>query len=217
MIFLFILFCSTRLFRGHYNQLIGFITFESKHHSPPKVVKFALAFTTICNFSKGAGSIFMAEQCGYLSFGGYIISFLGDDWKENMNARLAVDMLEIVSIYAFAISFIAIFFWLNIWGFCLICKRRDTFFTGVFSFWVVSHDIHIFFREQCFEEHAALLRDASLFSFCIHLCADFYHFALLTLPPCLLDPDHTSCGNHLVLFSWNLTIRSRDQFRVSLS
>ena len=146
MIFLFILFCSTRLFRGHYNQLIGFITFESKHHSPPKVVKFALAFTTICNFSKGAGSIFMAEQCGYLSFGGYIISFLGDDWKENMNARLAVDMLEIVSIYAFAISFIAIFFWLNIWGFCLICKRRNTFFTGVFSFWVVSHDIHIFFQ-----------------------------------------------------------------------
>ena len=67
MIITFALFCSKALYAGNYNLVIGLVTFESKHNSPPKPIKFGVVFTVICNFSKGfVGSWFYEERCGFV-------------------------------------------------------------------------------------------------------------------------------------------------------
>ena len=128
MIFSFILFCFLRLYRGHYNQLIGFITFESKHHSPPKVAKFGLVFTVVCNFSKGAGSLRMTEQCGLMAFN-LANSSITFGRRQEIGSIFTI-------IYLFCFALITL--WLVIWGFCFIFnEQRDDCCTGKASFWMV--------------------------------------------------------------------------------
>mmetsp|Transcript_29001 Transcript_29001/g.84241 ORF Transcript_29001/g.84241 Transcript_29001/m.84241 type:complete len:303 (+) Transcript_29001:255-1163(+) len=134
VIFSFILFCGTRLYRGHYNQLIGFITFESKHHTPPKVAKFGLAFTTICNFSKGGGAVFMTEQCGKMSYrGGMMWSAFFDKDAQKLQGPVKATFNAL-----YVLFFSLICLWLAVWGFQYIWyNKRDTFFTKKESFWLV--------------------------------------------------------------------------------
>jgi hypothetical protein len=70
----FLLFCFKKLYYGHYNQLIGFVTFDSKAFYPPKVVSFAVGYTVMFNFSKGALGLFLDSRCGYMSFGAFMFS-----------------------------------------------------------------------------------------------------------------------------------------------
>ena len=135
MVFSFCLFIFTRLYRGHYNQLIGFVTFESKHHSPPKIIKFGLAFTVICNFSKGAGSLFLTETCDLMSYAVFSMN-------ETMTNR------DWVTFYAYCVyfgSFGIMCLWAVCWGYNYICKDQTDIESGTFSFWMVRMSVFPFF------------------------------------------------------------------------
>ena len=122
----FMLFCFIRLYRGQYNQLLGFITFESKHHSPPLVAKFSVAYTVFCNLSKGAGNILMSEKCGKLGFGVLLPGYF------------TIDLVEAIGTIIYGISFAAFFLWIQMWGYCYLYKHNDSLLTGKFTFWLVS-------------------------------------------------------------------------------
>jgi hypothetical protein len=56
-IVMFVWYCHVSLRQGHFNKLKGFVSFESKEHSPLLPVKYSVAFTIFCNFSRDMNTV----------------------------------------------------------------------------------------------------------------------------------------------------------------